>query len=105
MYIFVLKISPNEENHQLYLEWTVFILFYFLRIILLTPEKITILETYFNLYSNFLDVDALCSELKLCFERKWVTYIDIDLPSRAIEALNNCNENLYSNINFFYQKY
>lgn len=69
---------------------------------LLIPKmcmKTSILEPDFSLYSNFLKVDSLPSELRL-WKRKWIACIDIDRPSGAVESLNYCNPELFPNIYF-----
>eukprot|EP00102_Acyrthosiphon_pisum_P018026 XP_008189650.1 PREDICTED: uncharacterized protein LOC103311723 [Acyrthosiphon pisum] len=49
--------------------------------------KSPILELDFSLYSDFIDVDTLPSELKL-WKRKWIAFKEVDRPHTAVEALN-----------------
>jgi len=69
---------------------------------LLIPKmclKLPICEPDFSLYSDFIHVDSIPSELKL-WKRKWIAYKDIDRPHAAVESLNYCNPELYPNIHF-----
>jgi hypothetical protein len=61
--------------------------------------KSSILELDFSLYSNFINVDSLPSEIKL-WERKWIAFKDTNRPNTAIESLNYCNPELFPNIHF-----
>lgn len=49
--------------------------------------------------SDFLNVDALPSELKL-WKIKWIACNDIDRPSGAVDSLSYCNYELFPSINF-----
>jgi len=69
---------------------------------LLIPKmclKSPILESDFSIYSDFINVDTLPSELKL-WKRKWIAFKDVDRPHTAVEALNYCNPELFPNIHF-----
>ncbi|XP_026819121.1 52 kDa repressor of the inhibitor of the protein kinase-like [Rhopalosiphum maidis] len=69
---------------------------------LLIPKmclKSPILESDFSIYSDFINVDTLPSELKL-WKRKWIAFKDVDRPRTAVEALNYCNPELFPNIHF-----
>ncbi|KAL5241561.1 hypothetical protein ACI65C_008971 [Semiaphis heraclei] len=69
---------------------------------LLIPKmclKSPILESDFSLYSDFINVDTLPSELKL-WKRKWIAFKDVDRPHTAVESLNYCNPELFPNIHF-----
>ncbi|KAL4121711.1 hypothetical protein QTP88_014171 [Uroleucon formosanum] len=69
---------------------------------LLIPKmclKSPILESDFSIYSDFINVDELPSELKL-WKRKWIAFKDVDRPHTAVEALNYCNPELFANIHF-----
>ncbi|KAL4120679.1 hypothetical protein QTP88_013327 [Uroleucon formosanum] len=69
---------------------------------LLIPKmclKSPILESDFSIYSDFINVDELPSELKL-WKRKWIAFKDVDRPHTTVEALNYCNPELFANIHF-----
>ncbi|XP_022177820.1 52 kDa repressor of the inhibitor of the protein kinase-like [Myzus persicae] len=69
---------------------------------LLIPKmclKSPTLESDFSLYSDFINVDTLPSELKL-WKRKWIAFKDVDRPHTAVESLNYCNPELFPNIHF-----
>ncbi|KAL4085323.1 hypothetical protein QTP88_027182 [Uroleucon formosanum] len=69
---------------------------------LLIPKmclKSPILESDFSVYSDFINVDELPSELKL-WKRKWIAFKDVDRPHTAVEALNYCNPEFFANIHF-----
>jgi hypothetical protein len=53
----------------------------------------------FRLYSNFINIDSLLSEIKLR-KRKWIVFKDTHRPKIAIESLNYCNLELFPNIHF-----
>lgn len=70
---------------------------------LLIPKmgmKSPILESDFSLYSDFIDVDLLPSELKL-WKIKWIKLKDTDRPYTAVESLNYCNPELFLSIYFY----
>ncbi|KAL4084920.1 hypothetical protein QTP88_027787 [Uroleucon formosanum] len=58
-----------------------------------------IIKSDFSIYSDFINVDELPSELKL-WKRKWIAFKDVDRPHIAVEALNYCNPKLFANIHF-----
>ncbi|KAE9522168.1 hypothetical protein AGLY_017428, partial [Aphis glycines] len=69
---------------------------------LLIPKmchKTAISATDFNLYSDYIDMDLLQTEIKL-WNRKWITHSQDDRPSTAVEVLNNCNSDLFPCIYF-----
>ncbi|XP_008182934.1 52 kDa repressor of the inhibitor of the protein kinase-like [Acyrthosiphon pisum] len=69
---------------------------------LLIPKmclKSPIFEPDFSLYSDFINVDSIPSELKL-WKRKWIAFKDIEVPHSAVELLNHCNPELFPNIHF-----
>ncbi|VVC44650.1 Hypothetical protein CINCED_3A018789 [Cinara cedri] len=61
--------------------------------------KSAILEPNFSLYSNFINVDSLPSEIKL-WKKKWIAFKDTDRPNSAVESLNYCDPELFPNIHF-----
>ncbi|XP_060869648.1 52 kDa repressor of the inhibitor of the protein kinase-like [Metopolophium dirhodum] len=69
---------------------------------LLIPKmcyKAAISASDFNLYSDYIDMDLLQTEIKL-WNRKWISHSQDDRPSTAVEALNNCNSDLFPCIYF-----
>jgi hypothetical protein len=53
----------------------------------------------FELYSEFLDLDALSNELKLR-KRKWCNKPILERSSEILEEYSNCNQHFFPNISF-----
>ncbi|XP_011869841.1 PREDICTED: 52 kDa repressor of the inhibitor of the protein kinase-like, partial [Vollenhovia emeryi] len=51
----------------------------------------------FKLYERFLECDSLQAEFDL-WRTKWLKKSDVDRPTCAIEALGECNQDLFPNI-------
>jgi hypothetical protein len=69
---------------------------------LLIPKmclKSPILESDFNLYSDFINVDTLPSELKLQ-KRKWIAFKNVDRAYTAVKSLNYCSPKIFPKIHF-----
>jgi hypothetical protein len=53
----------------------------------------------FELYSEFLDLNALSNELKL-WKRKWCDKPILERSPEILEAYSNCNQYFFPNISF-----
>lgn len=53
----------------------------------------------FEIYSEFLDLEVLPTEIKL-WKRRWSTKLEKDRPNSAIEAYIECNSEYFPNIKF-----
>jgi len=62
-------------------------------------NKFEIESNDFNMYSEFLDLEVLSTEIKL-WKRKWTEIIEKDRPNSAIEAYIKCNSEYFPNISF-----
>ncbi|XP_060849735.1 52 kDa repressor of the inhibitor of the protein kinase-like [Rhopalosiphum padi] len=89
---FIRQLKERFTNHKKIISSLCFLL----------PNKCTNSEleaSDFELYSEFLDLDALSNELKL-WKRKWCDKPILERSPEILEAYSNCNKNFFPNISF-----
>ena len=62
-------------------------------------NKYEIESNDYEMYSEFLDLEVLSTEIKL-WKRKWTDKLQKDCPNSAIEAYIKCNSEYFPNISF-----
>ncbi|XP_060881484.1 52 kDa repressor of the inhibitor of the protein kinase-like [Metopolophium dirhodum] len=89
---FIRQLKERFTNHKKIISSLCFLL----------PNKCTNSEleaSDFELYSEFLDLDALSNELRL-WKRKWCDKPILERSPEILEAYSNCNKNFFPNISF-----